>query len=124
MARTKGSLGKKTEKVLELAKKLKTEPLKQIETVGGIALKRFAELVEKEDAGVISMMESKADVYLKIAANCAAELASYTYPKLKAIERITSNPLEGMTHEQKLEAMRQAVKALEAQSNGNGSGAN
>jgi hypothetical protein len=53
--------------------------------------------------------------YLKIAADIAKDLAGYAYPKLKAIEQTKSNSLEGMTTEQRLEAMRQAVKFLEAQ---------
>lgn len=51
--------------------------------------------------------------YLKIAADTAKELASYAYPKLKSIEQQRVNPLEGMSLQQKLEAMKNAVALLE-----------
>lgn len=58
--------------------------------------------------------ESKS-YFLKIALDAAKEIASYTYPKLKSVEHKQSNMLEGMTAEQKLEAMKQAVAMLEAE---------
>lgn len=57
--------------------------------------------------------EDKADKYLKIAADIAKDLTSYAYPKLKAIEQSKGNPTEGMTPQEKLEAARLMVKALE-----------
>lgn len=45
----------------------------------------------------------------------AKEAAQYLYSKKKSIEHITQNTLEGMTPEQKLEAMKQAVRMLEGQ---------
>jgi len=57
--------------------------------------------------------EDKADKYLKIAADIAKDLTSYAYPKLKAIEQSGSNPTADMTPEEKLEAARLMVKALE-----------
>lgn len=87
------------------------------------ALTKFAEECAKEDNGRISPMESHAAKYLKIASDNAADLASYTYPKLKAIEQKKSDPLSDMTPEQKLEALKEAVKVLQAQVKANGSGA-
>lgn len=72
-------------------------------------------IVEAKDAKGLdaSPVEDKADKYLKIALDAAKDLASYSFPKLKAIEQQKNNPLEGMTPDQKLEAMRHAVSVLE-----------
>ena len=51
-------------------------------------------------------VEDKQDKYLKIAGDMAKELASYAYPKLKAIEHKKENPTDGMTPEQKLEFLK------------------
>lgn len=59
--------------------------------------------------------EDKSDKYLKIALDAAKDLAGYAYPKLKAIEQTPNRVTDGMTPEQKLEAMKQYVAALEAQ---------
>ncbi len=59
--------------------------------------------------------EDKAHIYLKIAADIAKELSSYAYPKLKAIDQTQSNTLDGMTPEQRLAAMKEAVRFMEAQ---------
>lgn len=64
--------------------------------------------------------EDKADKYLKIALDAAKEIAAYSIPKLKSVEHTTNNPLEGMTPDQRLEAMKQAVLLLEAQVKANG----
>lgn len=66
--------------------------------------------------------EDNAHKYLKIAADIAKDLASYSYPKLKAIEQTKGSPLDGMTSEQKLEAARTTVQMLELQIKANGSG--
>lgn len=67
------------------------------------------------DGSFSAPAEDKAHIYLKIAADMAKELASYAHPKLKSIEKVRTDPLEDMTPEQKLEAMKSAVKMLEAQ---------
>lgn len=59
--------------------------------------------------------EDNAHKYLKIAADVAKDLAGYAFPKLKSIEQRKSDPLANMTAEQKLEAMKAAVTALELQ---------
>lgn len=63
----------------------------------------------------ISPSEDKADKYLKIALDAAKDLAGYAYPKLKAIEQVKTGALDNMTPEQRLEAMKLAVKMLEDQ---------
>lgn len=59
--------------------------------------------------------EDNAHRYLKIAADIAKDLSGYAYPKLKAIEQTKNDPTQGMTAEQKLEAMKRAVEMLELQ---------
>lgn len=59
--------------------------------------------------------EDNAHKYLKIAADIAKDLSSYAYPKLKAIEQTKNDPTQGMSPEQRLEAMRKAVEMLELQ---------
>lgn len=65
--------------------------------------------------------EDKADKYLRIAADTAKDLASYAFPKLKAVEQHKTNPTEGMTLEQKRDAARMMLQVLEEQIK-NGSG--
>lgn len=50
---------------------------------------------------------------LRIAADMAKELASYSMPKLKAIEIVKNNSLESMTVQEKIDAMKEAVKLME-----------
>lgn len=59
--------------------------------------------------------EDKADKYLKIAADMAKDLATYSYPKLKAVEQIKPSPLENMTVQEKLDAAKAMVMILEDQ---------
>lgn len=65
-----------------------------------------------------SPTEDNAHKYLKIAADIAKEIASYSFPKLKSIERPKNSPLDGMTPQEKLQAMKQAVLMLEMQVKG------
>lgn len=76
-------------------------------------MEKFTQEVDKEDTGRISPMESNAAKYLKIAAENAAQLAGYAYPKLKAIEQIKANPTDGMSIVQKLQAAKMMVQILE-----------
>lgn len=80
-----------------------------------IALEKFVDESKKVEANALSPMESQAAKYLKIASDNASDLASYAYPKMKALEQVKPGPLEGMTPEQKLEAMKNAVQMLELQ---------
>lgn len=57
--------------------------------------------------------EDNGHKYLKIAADIAKDLASYSYPKLKAMEQNKKSPLDDMTPEQQLEAMKHMVAMLE-----------
>lgn len=80
-----------------------------------ISLRKFIEHSEKEEKGTYSPMESKAADYLKLYVKIATDMASFIHPKRKAIEYSQKEATEGMTPEQKLEAMKQAVLMLELQ---------
>lgn len=75
----------------------------------------FMYLYDKAKVGIESGNRQEKPMYLKIATDIVKELASYSYPRLAAVQVSQKNPLDGMTHEQKLEAMKQAVLMLEAQ---------
>lgn len=121
--RVKGSHNKKTWEARETLARLNFDPIAALHECYSEAKKiydsygKIYEAISKarEASGNPYPLEDKAAHYLKIAMDAAKELASYTLPKLKAIEHIKSGPLDGMTAEQKLEAMKHAVKALEAQ---------
>lgn len=55
--------------------------------------------------------------YLKIASEIAKDLAGFCYPKIKAVEQIKGSLLDGMTPQEKLDAMKQAVALMESQVN-------
>jgi hypothetical protein len=73
---------------------------------------------KKLKQGRISPMEDNGHKYLRIAADVLKEIASYCYAKQKAVEHTNVNPLEGMTPEQKLQAMKQAILLLEMEISG------
>lgn len=71
------------------------------------------EVANDKDGSYAAPPEDKADKYLKIAADIAKDLASYAYPKLKAIEQQRVNPVQSMTPTEKLEAAKMMVRILE-----------
>jgi hypothetical protein len=73
------------------------------------------ELYDKANQGWEFGNREEKPIYLKIAADLARDICQYTYPKLKSLELKKENALEGMTPEERLEAMKQAVAMLEAQ---------
>jgi hypothetical protein len=111
--RPPGSRNRRTIEFLEILEARGFCPASALMDVYKIAMEKFISEVEKEDSGRISPMESNAAKYLKIAADNASDLATYAYPKLKAIEQKRVNETEGMTIEQKLEAARLMVQLLE-----------
>lgn len=113
--RVKGVPNKRTQEARSILEANNFCPLTAMMDIHKIAMTKFVEEVDKEDSGRISPMESNAATYLKIAADKAADLAAYAFPKLKSIEQTKANPLEGMTIQEKLEAARQFVKLLEEQ---------
>lgn len=57
--------------------------------------------------------EDRAHEYLKIALTAAKDIASYCYPKPRFPDQKNNQYLEGMTPEQKLDALKQAQNVLE-----------
>jgi hypothetical protein len=110
--RALGSRNKRTVEFLEVLEASGFCPATALMDCYRVAMEKFTQEVAKEDSGRISPMESSAAKYLKIAADNAASLASYAYPRLKAIEQIKSNPTDGMTPEQKLKAAEMMVLIL------------
>lgn len=61
----------------------------------------------------VSGAADKADRYLKIALDAAKDLASYSFPKLKAVEQEKKSLTDGMSVQEKIDAMKQYVSILE-----------
>ena len=102
--RTPGTLNKRT---LEFKQTLEKHNFNPAEAL--------LELYAKAQEGMEYGNREERPIYLKIAADLVKEIAAYSYPRLKAVEVKRENQLEGMTPEQKLEAMKQAVALLESQ---------
>ncbi len=109
-----GVPNKRTQEVRELLAGLGYCPTQSLVEISKIAMTRFVEELQLVESGRYSPMESGASAYLKMALDCAKELAGYVNPKLKSIEQVRSNPTEGMSPQQRLEAMKQAVLIFEA----------
>jgi hypothetical protein len=119
--RPMGAKNKRTKEFLEILEASGFCPATALMDIYKISMARFAEECAKEDSGRISPMESNAVKYLKIAGDHAAELASYSYTRLKAIEHQRVSVTEGMSAQEKLEASRMMVKMLEEEVKSNGS---
>ena len=113
--RPPGSLNKRTIQFMQTLEDAGFNPAQALIDLHKIALVRMAEEMESEDCGKISPMESKVPQYMKIATDTAKELASYAYPKLKAVEQQRVSSTEDMTAAQKLEAAKMMVRLLEQQ---------
>jgi hypothetical protein len=68
---------------------------------------------EKADGSGSTFMEYTISPELR--AKCAEKACEYLFPKRKSVEHVQNNMLEGMTPQEKLEAMKQAVRMLEGQ---------
>lgn len=77
------------------------------------AKRDYMEYGDRFDQNRISPMEDNRPKLLSIMVGILKDIASYIYPKVKAIEIVNVNLLEGMTPEQRLEAMKTAVTKLE-----------
>lgn len=115
IGRPKGSLNKRTLDYLEVLAYEDFDPAQALIHCYRESLGTW-EQMKKDHRGTI--LPEDAHRYLKIAADAAKDLAGYAYPRLKAIEQKITNPLDGMTPEQKLEALKQAVALLEVQVHG------
>lgn len=113
----KGAIGYKTRRAEDLANKLNCDPLEILllfakgdwEALGydsGVMIKESGD-------GKSTFMEYTITPELR--AQCAAKASEYYHAKKKSIEHTTKNAFEGMTVEQRLEAMRHAVQLLESE---------
>lgn len=116
--RPKGAVNKRTAEFRAVLEANDFCPASALMDVYKTALTKFAEDLEQVESGRMSPMESKAANYLRIAADMAKDLASYTYPKLKAIEQTKHDPTKDMTPAERLAAMKQAVAYMETQVKG------
>ncbi len=113
--RPPGAINKRSKDFMAILEKNGFCPASAMMDIFKVSMQKFAEDLEKENDGRISPMESNAAKYLKIAADMTSDLATYAYPKLKAIEHAKLNVAENMSPEQRLEAMKHAVQMLELQ---------
>lgn len=113
--RPKGVPNKRTQYAQEILEKAGFCPITAMMDTYHISMTIFKEELEKLSTGRTSPLECEAAKYLKTAADMASDLASYSYPRLKSVEQTRSSPFEGMSNQEKLEAMKQMVTLLEAQ---------
>ena len=89
-------------------------PIQAMMNTAEIALTKFIEEEKAVASGKMSPMESKANSYLALHLKCAAEIGNYIFPKLKAVEIRKQDLTAGMNDYEKLQAMKEAVTAMEA----------
>lgn len=76
---------------------------------------RYFELLTMAMEDLDRSNEEQRPQYYSIVSGLLKEMAAYSFPKLKSVEHKNANPLDGMTFEEKLEAMKQAVKMMEGE---------
>ena len=113
IGRPKGSRNKRTVEFLETLQAAGFDPAEALISTYKIAMEKFIEESEKVESGRLSPMESNALGYLKLAGDKAGELASYAYPKLKAIDKRITSFTEDMTSQEKLDAARLMVEVFQ-----------
>lgn len=118
VGRPKGSINRRSYEVKAILDEAGHCPTMKLVHLARVAEARFEAETELVNSGRYSPMESNAHAYLKMAIDANKELCAFINPKLKAIEQVKTNPLEGMSSQEKLEAMRQGVKFLEAELKG------
>lgn len=118
MARPKGSPNRSSMRVDMTCQIRGFLPIDALIDAAELSMKKFVAEIDRETANKISPLESKAVEYLKLYVNIASKVASFIHPQKKAIDHTYASPLEGMSTQQKLDAMKEAVKLLELQTNG------
>lgn len=103
--RKPGSINKKTQAFQDTLEKHDFNVAEALLDIYGKAMEAYNSADETEN-GLAA---------LKLAGDMVKEIACYSLPKLKSIEVIKSNPLEGLTPQEKLDMMKEAVKMLEHQ---------
>jgi len=122
--RPKGAISKYSRMVEETAGRLECDPfeiLLKFAKGDWEALGYDSSVMIKESADGKSTFTDYT-ISPELRARCAEKACEYLYSKRKSIEHIQNNVLEGMTPEQKLEAMKQAVKHLEGEISDNRGG--
>ncbi len=126
--RRPGTPNKRTTLMRDKAEELGVDPM---EVVLLFAKGDWRALGYKEETFISSTSEFGNTIEYTIPpvlrAKCAMDAIQYIAPKLKSIEHVKENPMDGLTGEQKLEMMKAAMKALEddvkrTRDVGNGSG--
>lgn len=112
--RKPGSINKRQRTILETAERVGCDPFEILLLFAkgdweALGYKSEKVTVSISDAGIVE----KYTIDPNTRAKCASEAVQYIVPKLKSIEHKQSNIYEGMEPEQKLEMLRDAVKALE-----------
>jgi hypothetical protein len=84
---------------------------------------KFSDTLEKHGINIAEDMKdelnrARENKDWRLAFDILSMMAQYVYPKLKTVEHTHLRPTDGMTPEQQLEAMRLAVRALEAKLGG------
>lgn len=121
--RKAGTPNKRTQEFLEVLVNNDFCPASAMVEVFERAKKRYEALTGKVDEHVkdgvsgvkITFGQDNAHHYLRIMADMAKELQSYNAPKLKSIEHKPRGPLDDMSDEDKLAALKAAVKFMEAE---------
>ena len=113
MARPKGSRNKRTEEFYAAIEKSKFNIPKAYLWAYKEAKKNYTEYAEMFRDKRLSPMEDNRPKLLGIMINILKDISSHVYPKIKAIEIVNMDLLQGMTPAQRLEAMKAAVQKLE-----------
>jgi hypothetical protein len=97
--RPAGSLNKRTQRFAQL-----------IEEYGFDAAEQFVWIYSEAKEKYLKRGDMRA---LNTALDAAREIASYCFPKLKSVEHIKVNPMQGLSPQQRLEMLDEAKKILE-----------
>lgn len=112
----KGAISLLTRKVAETAARLGIDPFEVLLRFASGDWKALGYDKEKFIAGRNEYgIWKKWTIDPSVRIQAAKEAAQYILPKLRSIEQVKHNLLEGMSPEQRLEAMKHAVAVLEAQ---------
>lgn len=112
--RPKGSVNKRTVEFQQVLEKHNFNVAEALIWCYSEAKDRYQDYNERFMDGRISPMEDQAPKYLKIASDMAKDMASYSFPKLKAIETKKSSLMEELAPEHRLEILKQYVQKLES----------
>lgn len=116
IGRPKGSVNRRTLEAIETAERLECDPFEVLLLFAKGDWKALGydnECYFSENAEGATKLGYTIPPELR--ARCAEKAVEYLLPKRKSVEHVKENMLDGMSPEQKLEAMKQAVLMLEGQ---------